>query len=122
MDEWSEENRLKLRQLFIKHHHIFALDDLELGKTDMVKHVIRINDEKPFRERYRRIPPHQYDEVKKHLKEMLEIGAIRKSQSPTLGASVTVVVLCRAGVHNNLKTDCFDNNHLFRCRHSFRYS
>ena len=47
-DEWSEENRLKLRQLFIKHHHIFALDDLELGKTDMVKHVIRINDEKPF--------------------------------------------------------------------------
>ena len=49
-DEWSEENRLKLRQLFIKHHHIFALDDLELGKTDMVKHVIRINDEKPFQE------------------------------------------------------------------------
>ena len=36
----------------------------------------------PFRERYRRIPPHQYEEVKNHLKEMLEIGAIRKSQSP----------------------------------------
>ena len=47
-DEWSEENRLKLRQLFIKHHHIVALDDLELGKTDMVKHVIKVSDDKPF--------------------------------------------------------------------------
>ena len=89
-DDWSEENRLKLRQLFIEHHHIFALDDLELGKTDMVKHVIRLNDDQPFCECYRRIPPHQYDEVKKHLKEMLEIGAIRKSQSPWV--SVVVVV------------------------------
>ena len=91
-DEWSEEIRLKLRQLFIKHHHIFALDDLELGKTDMVKHVIRINDEKPFQERYRRIPPHQYNKVKKHLKEMLEIGAIRKSQSPWAS---TIVLVCK---------------------------
>ena len=91
-DSWSEGNRLKLRQLFIEHHHIFALDDLELGRTDMVKHIIRLNDDQPFRERYRRIPPHQYDEVKKHLKEMLEIGAIRKSQSPWASA---VVLVCK---------------------------
>ena len=90
--ERSEGNRLKLRQLFIEHHHIFALDDLELGRTDMVKHVIRLNDDQPFHEHYRRIPPHQYDEVKKHLKEMLEIGAIRKSQSPWAS---TVVLVCK---------------------------
>ena len=89
-DDWSEENQLKLRQLFIEHHHIFALDDLELGKTDMVKYVIRLNDDQSFRERYRRIPPHQYDEVKKHLKEMLEIDAIRKSQSPWANTVVLV--------------------------------
>ena len=93
--ERSEGNRLKLRQLFIEHHHIFALDDLELGRTDMVKHVIRLNDDQPFREHYRRIPPHQYDEVKKHLKEMLEIGAIRKSQSPW--ASTVVLVRKKDG-------------------------
>ena len=33
-----------------------------------------------------RIPPHQFDEVKKHLKEMLEIGVIQKSQSPWVSA------------------------------------
>ena len=89
-DQWEETNRLKLKELFVKFHHIFTLEDLELGKTDMVKHVIRLNDETPFRERYRQIPPHQYGEVKKHLKEMLEIGAIRKSQSPWASAVVLV--------------------------------
>ena len=89
-EEWEETDRLKLKELFVKFHHIFALEDMELGKTDMVKHVIRLDDQTLFRECYRRIPPHQYDEVKKHLKEMLEIGAIRKSQSPWASAVVLV--------------------------------
>ena len=36
----------------------------------------------PFKDPYRRIPPGLYDEVRVHLKEMLEAGAIRESQSP----------------------------------------
>ena len=52
----------------------------------MVKHVIKLNDDKLFCEWYQRIPSHQYNEVKRHLKEMLEIGAIRKSQSPWASA------------------------------------
>ena len=31
----------------------------------------------PFKEIYQRIPPHQYEEVRKHLQEMLDIGAIQ---------------------------------------------
>ena len=89
-DQWEETDRLELKRIFTKYHHIFALEDTELGRTDMVKHTIRLNDPIPFRERYRRIPPHQYDEVKNHLKEMLEIGAIRKSQSPWASAVVLV--------------------------------
>ena len=89
-EKWSPEVQTKLNQVFKDYHHIFALDDLELGCTDMVKHVIKLDNEIPFRERYRRIPPHQYEEVKNHLKEMLEIGAIRKSQSPWASAVVLV--------------------------------
>ena len=47
----------------------------------MVKYKIRITDETPFKERYRRIPPSQYEAVRKHLQEMLDIGAIRPSNS-----------------------------------------
>ena len=56
----------------------------------MVDHEIKLNDYTPLKERHRRIPPHQYEEVKKHLKEMLEIGAIRKPNSPWASAVVLV--------------------------------
>ena len=75
-ENWDPDTQKKFNQVFKDYHHIFALDDLELGLTDMVKHVIRLDNKVPFHERYRRIPPHQYEEVKNHLKEMLEIGAI----------------------------------------------
>ena len=94
-ENWSPNIQTKLNKVFKDYHHIFALDDLELGCTDMVKHVIRLDNKIPFRECYQRIPPHQYEEVKNHLKEMLEIGAIRKSQSPW--ASTVVLVRKKDG-------------------------
>ena len=90
MDGWSQKQRDSMRKVFEDYHHLFALEDLELDKTDLVKHVIKLNNPKPFRERYHRIPPHQYEEVKKYLKEMVEIGAIQKSQSPWASAVVLV--------------------------------
>ena len=60
-----------------RYHHIFAVEDLELGCTNLVKHEIKLTNYVPFKERYRRIPPHQYEEVRKHLDEMLSMGAIR---------------------------------------------
>ena len=54
---------------------------MELGKTSLVKHIIKLDNPVPFKERYRRILPHQFEEVRKHLKEIEEIGAIRRSNS-----------------------------------------
>ena len=56
----------------------------------MVKHQIRLDNYTPFKERYCRIPPHLFDEVKNHLKEMIEVGAICKSNSPWASAIVLV--------------------------------
>ena len=72
------------------YHHIFAVEDLELGHTDLVKHEIKLTNYVPFKERYRRIPPHQYEEVCKHLDEMLRMGAIRRSNSLWVSAVVLV--------------------------------
>ena len=49
-----------------------------------------MTDHQPFKERYSRIPPHLIEEVKQHLQEMGEIGAIRKSFSPWASAVVLV--------------------------------
>ena len=90
MESWSHNQQQQMRKVFEEYHHLFAFEDLELGKTDLVKHVIKLDNPQPFRECYCRIPPHQYEEVRQHLKEMVEIGAIRKSQSPWASAVVLV--------------------------------
>ena len=68
---------------------IFSQNDLDLGKTSIVKHSIKVNDPTPFKEQYRCIPPGMYDEVKVHIQEMLDAGAISPSNSPW--ASVLVL-------------------------------
>ena len=87
---WDPELLEEAKQLFCEYAHIFALESLDMGHTSMVKHKIRLDNYTPFKERYRRIPPNLFDEVKKHLKEMIEVGAIRKSSSPWASAVVLV--------------------------------
>ena len=69
---------------------VFLQSDLDLGKSNIIKHAIKITDPQPFKERYRRIPPHLYEEVKKYLQDMVEVGAIRRSFSPWASAMVLV--------------------------------
>ena len=90
LETWPEKYQKQAKDLLSEFHDIFALDDLEMGHTKIVKHKIRLSNPVPFKDRYRRIPPHQYEEVRKHLDEMVKVGAIRKSQSPWASAVVLV--------------------------------
>ena len=89
-DDWTQDQCDMMDAAIERYHHIFAVEDLELGCTNLVKHEIKLTNYVPFKERYRRIPPHQYEEVHKHLDEMLRMGAIRKSNSPWASAVVLV--------------------------------
>ena len=64
--------------------------DTELGHTKLINHEIKLLDDKPFKERHRRMPPQQLEGVQKHLEEMVNIGAIRRSQSPWASTIVLV--------------------------------
>lgn len=86
MDQISKnlnpEQKSEVLKLLQQWKSVFSLHDLDLGHTTMVKHQIKLNDETPFKQRVRRIPPSQYDAVRKHIREMLDLGVIRPSQSP----------------------------------------
>ena len=88
--QWTEEQRSRVRTVIEKHSFLFAMNSLDLGWTDLVKHHIQLDNYTPIKDRYRIIPPHQYEEVRKHLKEMLDIGAIRRSNSPWASPVVLV--------------------------------
>ena len=68
--------------LLDKWKHIFSTGPTDLGFTNLVEHEINLSDNSPFKDPYRRIPPAMFEEVRQHIKEMLDAGAIRESQSP----------------------------------------
>ena len=74
----------------VEYQHLFELNDLELGKTSKVKHEVKLSNPMLFKDRYCHIPPHEFDEVRGHLQDILKVGAIRKSVSPWASPVVLV--------------------------------
>ena len=72
IEDWSDEGQEEVWKLIKEFIFLFTLNDLDLGQTSIVKHTIKLMNYTPFKERYHRIPPHLFEEVKKHLYEMLE--------------------------------------------------
>ena len=92
LDGWKKETALKAKRLLMEFHQIFSLEKNKIGCTDTTEHVIQLLSEqdKPFKERFRRIAPHEVEEVRQHIQEMLDGGAIWPSQSPWCNAIVLV--------------------------------
>lgn len=89
-ETFTTEQKDKLRELFVKHHDVFAKTDEDLGYTQTVTHPITLTDDQPVKIPHRRIPPNQIVEVKQHIENLLNQGIIRKSISPY--ASPVVIV------------------------------
>ena len=83
-DNLSPNQVLRVKQVLGKWSRIFSKGPSDLGKANIVKHRIKLTDNTPIKEKYRRIPSamYMYEEVRQHLKEMLDAGAIRPSESP----------------------------------------
>ena len=92
LEAWPTEQAEKARSLLREYHDIFSLEKHDTGHTKVAKHkiVLKDPDTPPFKERFCRIPPPQLDEVRAHLKMMLDAGVIRPSNSPWCNAVVLV--------------------------------
>ena len=68
----------KACSLLCEYHDIFSLENNDMGHTQVTKHkiVLKDLDTPPFKERFCRIPPPQLDEVREHLKLMLDAGVV----------------------------------------------
>ena len=90
LENWPEHLQTEAKKMFKRNAKTFSKNNLDMGRTNLVKHHIKLTDPVPFKEAYRRIPPQMYDEVKAHIQEMLNLGAIRPSNSPWASAIVLV--------------------------------
>ena len=92
LEGWSAKNALKAKCLLMEFHHVFCLEEGEMGVTDTTEHVIELlpGQDEPFKERFCQIAPHDVEEVQQHVQEMLDGGAIRLLQSLWCNAIVLV--------------------------------
>lgn len=86
----SDKDKALITSLFRKYSDVFSKNDDDIGCTDTVQHRIRLTDNAPVSQQYRRIPPSQFEEVKQHIRKLLENGVIRESTSPFASPIVLV--------------------------------
>lgn len=96
----------QVRALLQKYQAVFSDHESDLGCTSLISHDIPLLDDAPVRQRYRRIPPSEYEVVKTHINQLLEAGIVRESCSPY--ASPIVLVKKKDG---GLRM-CVDYRHL----------
>ena len=68
--------------LIAEYAHLFALDPLELGATDVVTYSIDTGDHPPIRQQPRRVPFALRGKITDMVDDMLERGVIQPSSSP----------------------------------------
>ena len=64
LQQWTDEQQ-DVRDL-CTFSDVFSENDVDLGLCSIPKHDIKFNDYQPFKERYRHILPHLFEELKKH--------------------------------------------------------
>ena len=92
----DEEEKLKVKELLLQYHDIFALCDEELGETDIVTHSIDTGMSPPVKSTPRRLPYALRKELEEELETLLRTGCVEPSVSPY--SSPLVLVRKKTGV------------------------
>ncbi|CAG2254364.1 unnamed protein product [Mytilus edulis] len=71
-DELTSKDKQKVKSLLIENQNLFASSDVDLGRTNLVKHEINTGNARPFKEPPRRTPYHLNKVVNDNLDKMLQ--------------------------------------------------
>lgn len=91
----SAEEEEQAKALLKQYGAVFSRGEGDVGCTTLVEHEIPLTDDIPIRQRYRRLPPSQYEQVKAHIQQLVEAGIARPSCSPY--SSPIVIVQKKGG-------------------------
>ena len=76
------KQRKHVKKFLMRHSEIFAKDDRDFGRTDLVKHSIKTGSKAPIKQLLRRTPVHLHDTVNEHIDDMMTRDVIEPSSSP----------------------------------------
>ena len=88
--KYSPEEMTKLKGLLKESTDIFALNDSELGYTDIVRHSIDTGNHMPIKQQPYRTPIVRRDRIKQMVDQMQKQGIVQPSKSPWASPVVLV--------------------------------
>ena len=86
--DWDPAEQHEAHNLIHAYACVVSQNVLDVGKTSIVKHLIKLMDSTPFKEHYQCILLGMNEDVKAHIHEILNIGVIHPSNSPWASAVV----------------------------------
>ena len=89
-DRCTTEERQQLEELLLELNEAFALNDSELGETDLITHNIDTGRARPVQTAPRRLPYALRKELEEEMTSLLATGCIEPSASPYASALVLV--------------------------------
>ena len=90
-----DEDQMKVaRELLEEESEVFSKSKNDIGYVPEFKLDIKLSDDKPFREAYRKIPGPLFKEVKNHINDLLANGWIKRSYSAYASPMVCVRKKC----------------------------
>ena len=78
--EVTPSQRLELEVLLFRYSDILSVDEMDLGRTDIVQHHIDTGDERPVRQQLRRTPLAHNQIIDEHIDKMVEQGLIQPAR------------------------------------------
>ena len=86
----TEDQRQQVEELLVRNKSIFALQGQTTGKTNLVRHEIKVETETPIKQAVRRPPLHLRDAAEKEVQKMLKDEIVEPSDSPWASPVVLV--------------------------------
>ena len=77
----TEEQRARVRKLLFEQCEVFSKNKLDIGDIKDFQMEIKLTDETPINESYRRIPRKLYEEVKNYVDDLITNAWVKKSNS-----------------------------------------
>lgn len=71
-----------IAELLRKNQDVFAKSDTDIGRTNLVRHGINTGNASTIKERPRRFPPKEQQEIDSQIQDMLQSGSIVPTESP----------------------------------------
>ena len=78
----TSEQAVQVKTLLMKHKDVFAKNKTDLGRTDVVKHMINTGTAAPVKQIPRRLPLSKRELVREKISKILGQGIMQPSQSP----------------------------------------